>query len=508
MEGTVSMTSELDKLFNPRSVVVIGASASPLKIGTATLFSLIVGGFKGKVYPVNPKGGRILGLNAYSSVKEIPDSIDLAIICVPAVSVPQVVQECIEAGIKLGVVITSGFAEVSEEGKKLQQEATRIAREGGVRIVGPNCMGVASSSSDFYALMNLAIPKKGSVSMVSQSGTLGTLITMLASAQGVGFSKFVSSGNEADLHLEDLVEYLADDPETKVIALFIEGIRDGGKFFRVAKEATKRKPIIALKGGRSELGAKAASSHTGAIVGSSVVYDAMFKQAGIIQAQDDEDMVDLLKAFSFLSPPEGRKVGFISPAGGYGVLVSDACARERLELPQLSAGTIQKLDRILPLFWSHRNPIDMTASGAGVFAGGVDVGVLAGGIELVLHDENIDAVICMAPAFDLMVDQFIQYFPPESKQNLGAVIKDLGPFIAQQMKKLAEGIIGLKEKYSKPIFTVFAHTDVKSKVVGLLIDNGVPIYETPRRAVHALSKLVDYREYVEKVGEDKFVAIC
>jgi acyl-CoA synthetase (NDP forming) len=423
-------------------------------------------------------------------VKEVPDNIDLALICVPAASVLQVIRECTEAGVKMGVVITSGFAEVDEEGRRSQQEIVNVAKEGGMRIVGPNCMGIMSSNSNLCALMNMAIPKKGNVSMVSQSGTLGTLAMMLASAQGIGFSKFISSGNEADLHLEDFVEYLADDPETKVILFFIEGIRDGKKFFRVTREATKKKPIIALKGGKSELAAKAAQSHTGSMIGSTATYDAVFKQAGIIQAQDDRDMIDLIKAFSLLPLPKGRRVGFITPSGGYTILVSDACANENLDLPELSPRTIQELNRMLPSFWSHRNPVDMTASGAGMFGGGVDMGILPKGVELVLRDENIDAVVCMAPAFDLMINEFVRYFPQTLKENLMPMIEGLGPM----MKKLTEDLVGLREKCDKPISTVGMGTNLEA--VSLLADNGIPVYETPYQAIHALSKLVDYKEYV------------
>ena len=481
---------ELDQLFNPQSVAMIGASTSPLKIGTTTLLSLVAGGFKSKIYPINPKGGEILGLKAYGSVKEVPGNIDLALICVPAASVLQVIRECTEAGVKMGVVITSGFAEVDEEGRRSQQEIVNVAREGGMRIVGPNCMGMMSSNSNLYALMNMAIPKKGNVSMVSQSGTLGTLAMMLASAQGIGFSSFISSGNEADLHLEDFVEYLADDPETKVILFFIEGIRDGEKFFRVTREATKKKPIIALKGGKSELAAKAAQSHTGSMIGSAATYDAVFKQAGIIQAQDDRDMLDLIKAFSLLPLPKGRRVGFITPSGGYTILVSDACAEENLDLPELSPRTIQELDRMLPSFWSHRNPVDMTASGAGMFGGEADMGILPKGVELVLRDDNVDMVVCMAPAFDLMISQFVHYFPSTLKESLKPMIEGLGPI----MNKFAEDVIELKEKYNKPVSAIGMGASLK--MVSFLADNGIPVYETPYQAIRSLSKLADYKEYV------------
>ena len=239
-----SVLADLESLFNPRSVAVIGASKSPGKTGTTVLFCMIGGGFRGKIYPINPKEEEILGLEAHKSISEVPDKVDVAIICVPAPSTPQVIKECTEAEVKFGVVISAGFGEVDENGRKLQQEIVRIAREGGMRLVGPNCMGIGSATSSLYASMNFTIPATGNVSIVSQSGTLATLITLAASDQGIGSSKYVSSGNEADLHLEDFLEYYAYDPETKIVAAFIEGVREGEKFIRASKEITKSKAFI------------------------------------------------------------------------------------------------------------------------------------------------------------------------------------------------------------------------------------------------------------------------
>jgi acyl-CoA synthetase (NDP forming) len=227
----------------------------------------------------------------------------------------------------------------------------------------------------------------------------------------------------------------------------------------------------------------------------------MFKQAGNIQAQDEKDMVDLVKAFTLVSPPKGRRVGFVSASGGYAVLVSDACAREGLELPQFSAETLEELNQTLPPFWSHRNPIDMTASGFGMYGGGgIDIGVLAKGVELVLRDENIDAVICMAPTFDLMIDQLTQHFSSqEIKQKLPVDL--VKPLFLQQQMELVKDIVRLKEKYNKPlVFTIMTPQAERSETLEFLMGNGIPTYETPYQAVRALSKLVDYREYLMRQG--------
>ncbi|GEM_PF-2502427 len=266
-----------------------------------------------------------------------------------------------------------------------------------------------------------------------------------------------------------------------------------------------------LKGGKSELAAKAAQSHTGSMIGSAAAYDAVFKQAGIIQARDDRDMIDLVKAFSLLSLPKRRRVGFITPSGGYTILVSDACAKENLGLPELSPRTIQELDRILPSFWSHRNPVDMTASGAEMSGSRVDMKILPKGVKLVLRDGNVDMVVCMAPAFDFMVNQVIRHLSQTQtlekslKQMIGSmvgkpaedIVGTIKPIMGPIMNKFAEDIVRLKEKYkniNKPVFAIGIGASLK--MVSFLADNGIPVYETPHQAIRSLSKLADYKEYV------------
>ena len=240
---------ELDRFFNPKGVAVIGASKSFAKTGTQILFSILAGGFKGGIYPINPKETEILGLKAYPSLKETPSGADLAIICVQAKLVPKVIIECGEAGIGFGIVISSGFSEVSREGKDQEEEILEAAQKGGMRIIGPNCMGLVSSGVNFHALMNMLIPMAGSASVISQSGTIGSLTSIYGSEQSIGFSKFISTGNETDLRTEDFIEYLASDPQTKVISAFVEGIKNGKRFIEVAKEAAMKKPLIVLKRG-------------------------------------------------------------------------------------------------------------------------------------------------------------------------------------------------------------------------------------------------------------------
>ena len=315
---------DLDPLFYPTSVAVLGASQSLNKVGAIILLSIISGRFKGKVYPINQREKEILGVAAYSNMKKVPCDIDLAIICVPAASVPQAVEECAEVGVKFGLINSSGFGEVSDEGKAVETDLVRIANKGGMRLIGPNSFGMMCSDIGLYVLMNAALPMAGNVSVVSQSGTLGSVTMLLGSEQSIGFNKFISSGNEADLHSEDFIEYLAHDKKTSVILSFVEGVNDGERFGKVTKEAARNKPLVMLKGGVTEAGAKAVSSHTGSMAGSPIVYDALFRQAGIIQAKTDRELVDLAKAFYLLPTSRGRKVGIVTGWGGTEVLASDA----------------------------------------------------------------------------------------------------------------------------------------------------------------------------------------
>ncbi|MDY6966201.1 MAG: CoA-binding protein [Halobacteriota archaeon] len=483
------IVTELEPLFYPRGVAVVGASQSFVKIGTMTLLSTIVGGFEGGIYPVHRKAGKILGLTAYKDFKSLPDDSDLVVVCVPASAVAGVIEDSIDAGIRAAVIISSGFAEVDNEGKKLQDEVLKIARDGGMRFVGPNCMGICNSSVKLYPLMNMMMPMAGNISFVSQSGTLGTMNMLMASTYGVGFNKFVSSGNEADLKTEDLIEYYANDPDTKVVLSFMEGVRDGRRFFEISKEATKKKPFILLKAGRTKAGAKAASSHTGSLAGSDVINEIAFKQAGVITAKCGEEMLDLVKAFSLVSPPKGRKVGILTAGGGSGVLSADACERMGLEVPDLPEEIVEELNQFLPPFWSHGNPIDITASGGIGGAGGADFSAITRCLDSLLQSDDIDSVITMSIDFLDRMETVISNFPPKFK-NLSKIA---GRVIAPIGGKFTEDLVSICEKYDKP---VIAMGGFESN--GLLESYGIPSYSDPERAAFAISKLAEYREFLEK----------
>ena len=485
IEKRNTMRSNLNLLFNPEGVAVIGASNNPAKVGGMTLLSIVSGGFKGEIYPINQREEEIFGFRAYKNVKDVPRKIDLAVICVPASSVKDVLRECVEKGVKFGVIISSGFGEAGGEGRALEREAVKIANDGGMRIVGPNCMGMANSDIKLYALMNMLIPKEGKVSIVSQSGTLGSLTMALASDQGVGFNKFASSGNEADLHAEDFIEYFAQDPKTEVILVFIEGLRDGRKFLKVANEATGNKPLVILKGGITEEGAKAASSHTGSMAGSAPIYEAAFKQTGVIRAFDGEDLIDLAKGFALLPLPKGRRVGMVSAWGGIAVLASDSCARHGLKLPELSKDAMEKLDNLLPPFWSRRNPIDITS--AGIY-GSWEIFIET--TELLLRDDGIDAVICMIPIFTPI---FTSAFSRTTQYK--DYTENVLQFTEEMEREFMKDFIRLRG-YGKPLIVLSFFEGRESESVKTLEENGIPVYRTPEKAAHVLSMLAKYKEYL------------
>jgi acyl-CoA synthetase (NDP forming) len=487
------IVSELDPLFYPRGIAVVGASKSLIKMGSITLLSITTGGFEGGIYPVHPKADKIMGLTSYQNFKSVPDDADLVVVCVPAPAVPDVIEESIDAGIRAAVIISSGFAEVGKDGKKLQDEVLKIARGGGMRFVGPNCMGICNSSVKLHALMNMMMPIPGNISFVSQSGTLGTMNMLTASGYGVGFNKFVSSGNEADIKTEDLIEYYANDQDTKVVLSFIEGIRDGRRFFEVSREVTKKKPFIVLKVGTTKAGAKAASSHTSALSGSDVINDAAFRQAGIIRARSQTEMQDLVKAFSLLSSPKGRRVGILTAGGGSGVLCADACEKAGLEVPSLSKEVIEELNKYLPPFWSHGNPIDITASGGfGGSAGGAGLSAITKCLDALLRSDDIDSVITMTMDFSSgMIDAVIANLPLKPRDK-DSIIKLASGIMPKAGGIFTDGLVKFSKKYGKPVVGMGMGGS------GLLKSYGIPSYSDPERAAFALSKLVEYREYLEK----------
>jgi acetate---CoA ligase (ADP-forming) len=304
-----------------------------------------------QVYAVNPGLKSVLGLSCFATILDIPGPVDLATIVVPAGAVPSVLRQCVQKGVRAAVIISAGFAEVDEEGRRLQAEIVNIARQGNLHFVGPNCIGHADIHSQVASAGAAGRIGPGPLGLLTQSGTLGATIMQIAAGSGVGLSKLVSTGNEADLHLEDYLEYLAGDEDTRVIAAYIEGLREGRRFLQLAREITLKKPIIAIKTGSTGESGRAAKSHTGALAGSDAVYSAAFKQAGVIRAEDEEELCDVAVAYLNQPLPAGKRVGILTMGGGFGVVTAETCEKEGLRIGALEAQTVEKYNAILPPRW-------------------------------------------------------------------------------------------------------------------------------------------------------------
>lgn len=462
------MSRNLELLFKPRSVAVIGASRDPNKVGHAILKNIIESGYKGRVYPVNPKADSVLGLTAYKSVLDIPDEVDLAVIVIPAQNVLDVMEECGRKGVKFAVVISAGFKEIGGEGIEREKKLVEIARKYGIRVVGPNCLGIIDMHTPINATFGPQPQRKGGIAFISQSGALLTAILDWSSKVGIGFSNIVSLGNKADLNETDFVEYLGENPETKVILLYLESISDGRRFIQVTSAVSRKKPIVLLKGGVTEAGARAALSHTGAMAGGATALKAAMKKAGVILVSSLSELFDIAIAFANQPIPQGGRVGIVTNAGGGGVVTSDLAILRGLKLASLSPSTIDVLRKSLPPMAAIYNPVDVL--------GDARADRYRVAIETLLRDPNVDALITI-----------------------------LTPQAVTEPEETAKVIIEMSRLYiEKPILSVFIGGEKVEKAVKLLIDNGIPVYDMPEKAVAALSGMVMYRElreYLAKIAE-------
>jgi acyl-CoA synthetase (NDP forming) len=467
-------TQTLHTIFNPRSIAVIGASDKVGKWGYRLVERPLNTGFRGAIYPINPNKKEILGLTNYPSVQAIPGDVDLAVITTPAATVPGVLQECAAKGIHGAVVITAGFAETGENGRILQQKMLDAARAGGIRLVGPNCMGIFSSSV-FLNLCFPIVPKSGSIAFISQSGTFGVSIAQIAATQGYGLSKFASIGNQADLDIADYLEYLADDPDTNVIALYVEGFTNGRRFFDVAREVIKKKPIIIYKAGRSEAAERAALSHTASVAGSAAVFDSICRQIGLIQVHEAFHLFEMAQALSGLPMPGGNRVAILG-SGGQGVVGADACHALGMELPPLDEETSDRITALLPAHAPRaRNPVDF----AGSFRTAMQEAEI---IEQFLKLDYIDGVISNVPVSP-------QLFNRGRKISENAKIHQPDVEIA-----IAGGkrYASLPQKYRKPLICLrFANleNDIMEELLG---EGGIPVYSSPEQCARAMYALVCY----------------
>lgn len=475
----------LQPLFHPQSVAFIGASNNPRKWGFIVLANLINGGFKGAIYPVNPREPKVQGLKAYASVANLPESPDLAVIVTPSQSVPSMIDQCAAKGIRAGLVITAGFAEVGSGGQKLQREMVDRARRGNMPLVGPNCNGIMSPSSKLYSAMPQIFPPPGPIAVVAQSGNVGTSILRGAMKNGFGCSRYVSTGNEADLHCEDYFEYLAEDPQTKVILSYNEGLKDGRRFFEVARNVTRKKPIIMLKAGGTTAGARAAMSHTASLAGADAAFDGACKQAGVIRAKDMGELLNIGAGLIRQPLPQGKRVGIVSAGGGWGVLAADACARAGLEVVTLPEETLSELDGFLPPWWTRSNPVDLVA--------GLREGALIKSLEVLLRCPKIDGIILLG----IMAALPVEIVPRSASQD---VIRRRSDAMLENIINIYDQFMELSHRYQKPVVIgsefPFAIGDVESQMAFKLGEKGYICYSNPNDAALVTASLASYAEYL------------
>lgn len=451
--------AELDPIFHPRSVALLGASNKQGKIGRLLMARFVEMGFE-DLYPVNPRESEVLGVRAYGTVADIPGPVDMAIILTPTDGALAAVKDCVSIGVRTIVITTSGFAEAGVKGKELEQEMVRIARENGARIIGPNCVGIHCPSS------RLPFPTgggkdAGSVGLVSQSGFFADFLTLTATENGIRFSKAISCGNESDLTATDFLEYLGEDRETKTIIAYLEGIKDGRRFYALAKEISKKKPIILWKGGNTEAGARAAASHTGALAGSRAVWDGALRQAGIISVKSFEEVLDCLYIFHLQPVPEGRRVCIVSGPGGMAVSSTDLCLELGLEVPQFSGPTLARLRKALPLVGtSANNPVDLS------FASLVAPHIHKDALRIVAEEEGVDMLLLITAV--------------GGEQLRNDILEAMGDM--RMRKPLAVTIMSGTMRSVADDFPLF-------------LESGISVYTDPARASRALARLWEYARF-------------
>jgi acyl-CoA synthetase (NDP forming) len=465
----------LDKILMPGSVAVIGASTDPFKWGYMLLNAVKQSGFEGDIYPINPKAEEIQGLKCYASVRDVPGDVDMALVVVPARFVPSVFEDMEAKGVKGAVVITSGFSETGEEGRQMIQQILDTA-EGSTRFIGPNCMGVTSSKAKLSALMIPFLHESGDVAFISQSGGYGLQLYLRASAMGVGIGKFISSGNESDLKGWNYLEYFGQDPDTRIITMYIEGLKEGRKWYEAAKSVTPNKPIVAIKVGVTEAGSKAAASHTGSIAGSDKVYDAAFRQAGVIRAYDAAEMFDFVKGLLYCPLPQGPNIGIVSNSGGVAVETADRLIENGLNVPTFSEEAQEEVKQLIPAFGNPKNPVDLTAT--------LNMNSFLNVPDIVLKQPEIHGMITI---------------------SLGtSIIKTMFPDVPEEdLEGMYEWINGtlLKtyNKYDKPVIVIDPAADVAGASAKILEKENVPVYTTPERAADVMGVLYKRKLYLDKV---------
>jgi acetyltransferase len=461
------VTLNLDKIFNPNNVVVIGATDEQGHVGYALMKNFLESGFAGHVFPVNLKKPEVLGVKAYASVAEIPEQIDLAVIATPARTVPDVLEQCGKAGILGVIVISAGFKEIGAEGKALEDRINEVKKKYGMRIVGPNCLGIIRPTVRLNATFIDKMPKPGNIAFLSQSGALGSAILDWAMHENIGFSNFVSLGSMIDVDFGDLIDYFGTDPKTKSILMYIEAITDARKFMSAARHFARTKPIIVVKAGKFFESAKAAASHTGSMTGEDMIYDKAFKRAGMVRVEEIADLFNCAAVLGTQPTPVGPNLAIITNAGGPGVMATDALIAQGGTLAKLSEKTMEKLNNVLPHFWSRGNPIDIL--------GDAKADRYKAVVEACLDDDNVDGIVIIYTA-----------------QAVAEPVE-----VAKTLTELIRG----RTYQNKTILTSFMGYGPVEEANRILVENNIPTYSTPEQAIKTYQYMYQYKRNLELLYE-------
>ncbi|MDP2920188.1 MAG: CoA-binding protein [Dehalococcoidia bacterium] len=480
--------AEFEPIFFPKTHAVIGASNSPTKFGGRFIKVQMSFGYKGTFFPVNPDESEIFGMKAYPSVRDIPEPVDLATILIPAPAVPQVLEECLQKGVKAAQIITAGFSERDEDGVRLEKEIASIAARG-IRVIGPNCFGIYCPRGGLTIPPGESLPKdSGPVAFLSQSGGYGVRVPRRGDGLGIRYSKLVSYGNAVDVNECDLLEYLGEDPETKIITTYTEGVKNGRRFFELLKKVSREKPVIIWKGGLTEGGARAVKSHTASLSGQAQVWEALFKQTGAIAVGNIDELTDMTVGFYYLPPIKGRKFCVVGGGGGIGVAAADACEKAGINLPVFSRELQQKLLRIVPAQGaSVRNPVDVGSPFP-------NPQMLKAVLETVLTESGVDGIIV-------------------SEIEMSGWAKQSGQdwMRAEMLKQNQQVPVDVRNRFGKPVIMVlpvegngpeFAEAETaRRQVADFYLKQNIPVFASLERAALTLSRFVGYWQNREAISK-------
>ena len=482
----------IGNLFYPRSIAFVGASAEFGKWGQSLFSILVAGHYKGRIHLVNPKGADIAGRPVYKTIMDIPESVDLAVVTIPAARVRDLIPELKAKGVKNMLLISSGFSETGEQGRQMEEDLVREARAADILILGPNTMGICNPHLSFYCTGTHALPKPGSIALVAQSGNLGTQLLAFAQSEDIGIRAFSGSGNEAMITIEDYLDGFEVDELTRTVVLYIESVKNGRRFLESARRVGRKKPVVVLKGGRTDAGNRAAASHTGAMASNIRIFDAACRQAGVVLVEQPMELLDLSAAFSSLPLPRGNRVGIVTLGGGWGVVTTDLCSEQGLEVPDLEPEMIARIDRILPPYWSRSNPIDLVAEMNPQIAMTATEELLKWDCcDAVIHLGILGRMIFVGP----LIRSALAADPTMNRVLLDEIPRQIRQFEAEYIRF----IVNLMEKYGKPVLGVSLMGDEQTRMVVEI--EGSPYksisFLTPERSVKVLAKMVGYQQWLQ-----------